>query len=169
MAPPPPPPPLPPAPVLRLPPPPPIEDLFTTNDIIKKQFTDCGETNNFHRLTRAGDIQGLKKLAETNPELVNSRGRWNITMNFTYSEFRSYGTYTTLDLCISKLSMDAWNTWMSMYSQKYWNWQARCSRSNTTLRCRQVQSHWQCSTLVMGDWYNSNTLTYNFSNNSKVS
>ena len=74
MAPPPPPPPLPPAPVLRLPPPPPIEDLFTTNDIIRKQFSDCGETNNFHRLTRAGDVEGLRKLAESNPELVNSRG-----------------------------------------------------------------------------------------------
>ena len=85
MGPPPPPPPgLPPAPTLRLinlPPPPPIEELFTTNDIIKKQFTDCGETNNFHRLTRAGDIQGLRKLAESNPELVNSRGSLSVNLD----------------------------------------------------------------------------------------
>ena len=44
-------------------------------DVIKKQFLDCGETNDFHRLTRAGDTKNIKNMASNDPDLINSRGK----------------------------------------------------------------------------------------------
>ena len=84
---PPPPPPagvVPPPPNALAPPPPPLVNrvmspstplpTVSPTELIKKQFMDTGETNDFHRLTRAGDIQGLKEMAKKHPELINSRG-----------------------------------------------------------------------------------------------
>ena len=75
---PPPPPPPPPPPVL------PRESLSTPSEppalsgnissIIKTQFADCGEYNEFHKSTSAGDIRRLDALAAREPSIVNSKG-----------------------------------------------------------------------------------------------
>ena len=70
-------------------------------DVIKKQFLDCGETNDFHRLTRAGDTKNIKSMASNDPDLVNSRGKvLNLISNYLKSIADHLGR-TSLWICSS--------------------------------------------------------------------
>ena len=50
------------------------ENPIAITDMIKERFENCGELNDFHRATRAGDRRKLDMLAVRNPEIVNSKG-----------------------------------------------------------------------------------------------
>ena len=65
------------------PPPPQVQNIGTEKsaespvaitDMIKERFENCGELNDFHRATRAGDRRRLDMLAVRNPDIVNSKG-----------------------------------------------------------------------------------------------
>jgi len=74
---PPPPPPPPPAEIPSIPMPREISYIAETGDItsiIKTQFANCGEVNEFHRSTRAGDLRRLDALAARDPDIINSKG-----------------------------------------------------------------------------------------------
>lgn len=80
----------PPPPLTFAPPPPPglpvfvpgiretsfIAESASVNELIKKQFEDCGESNEFHRSARAGDLRRLDALAARDPKIVNSKGNF---------------------------------------------------------------------------------------------